>query len=90
MARESTNTVMPAYYDNLLNNKIARDDESIEMLKITFGSVVYDIGAVYNWGGLWLMHQGFINSKSRDYVSFYEKNASAIQAALDITIEEMF
>ena len=89
MARESANTVMPAYYGNLLNNKIARDEESVEMLKIIFDSVIYDIGAVYNWGNLWLMHQQFIDSGSRDYVSFFEKHEPEIQKALDDTINEM-
>ncbi|MCL2776063.1 MAG: hypothetical protein FWD71_22380, partial [Oscillospiraceae bacterium] len=40
MSRESTSTVVPAYYDNLLNQKIARDDESVEMLKQIFSSVI--------------------------------------------------
>ena len=89
LSRESTNTVMPAYYDNLINNKIARDEESIEMLKMIFDSVVYDIGSIYNWGNIWLMHQGFMDGGSKDYVSFYEKNSAAIQADLDKTIEAM-
>ena len=89
MSRESTNTVVPAYFDNLLNNKIARDEESIEMLKLIFDSVVYDIGSIFNWGNLWIMHQQFMDTKSRDYVSFLEKNMGAIQAALDATVEEM-
>ena len=89
LSRESTNTVMPAYYENLINNKIARDEESIEMLQMIFNSVVYDIGSVYNWGNLWLMHQQFIGGGNKNYVSFYEKNANAIEAALNKTIEEM-
>ena len=89
LSRESTNTVMPAYYNNLINNKIARDEESIEMLKMIFDSVVYDIGSIYNWGNIWLMYQGFFESGSRDYVSFFEKNSGAIQKALDATIEQM-
>ena len=89
LSREGTNTVVPAYYDNLLNNKVARDNESIEMLKMIFDSVIYDIGSVYNWGDLWFMNQIFVANEGRDYVSAYEKSASAIQKAMEKTIEAM-
>ncbi|MCL2813425.1 MAG: hypothetical protein FWD23_02370 [Oscillospiraceae bacterium] len=89
LAREGTNTVMPAYYDNLINNKIARDEESIEMLKMIFDTVVYDIGSIYNWGNLWFIHQQFVKDGTKDYVSVFEKNAPAIQKAMEKTIEMM-
>ncbi|MCL2776064.1 MAG: hypothetical protein FWD71_22385 [Oscillospiraceae bacterium] len=89
MSRESANTVVPAYYDNLLNQKIARDDESIEMLKDIFASVVYDIGSVFNWGGIWDLQYTFFNTKQTDYVSFYEKNQGKVEAAMQKTIDTM-
>jgi len=49
---ESYNRVKPAYYDVLLSGKVARDDESLEMLDIIFGNRTYDIGAIGTFGGL--------------------------------------
>jgi len=89
MSRESTNTVMPAYYDNLLNQKIARDEESIDMLKQIFSSVVYDIGAVFNWGGIWDQQNTFISGKKEDYIGFYEKIQGKVEKDLNKTIETM-
>ena len=89
MFRESTSSIMPAYYDTLLENKIARDNESIEMLKIIFNSVVYDIGSGYNWGNCWFLHQSFIMSEKRDYASTIESALSKIEAEMNKTIEEM-
>ena len=89
MSRESVNTVVPAYYDNLLNQKIARDEESIEMLKQIFGSVVYDIGSVFNWGSIWDQQHSFISTKKEDYIGFYEKIEGKVQKDLDKTIETM-
>ncbi|MCL2517058.1 MAG: hypothetical protein FWF15_00715 [Oscillospiraceae bacterium] len=89
MFRESTNSIMPAYYETLLENKIARDNESIEMLKIIFNSVVYDIGSGYNWGNMWSMHQKFIMDEKRDYVSTIESALSKIETEMEKTIEEM-
>jgi len=89
MSRESVNTVMPAYYDNLLHNKIARDEESIEMLKMIFSTVVYDLGSVYDWNGMWGLQARFIEREKRDYVSYYEKSIDKIQQAIEKTVEQM-
>ena len=89
MGRESTNTVVPAYFDNMLNNKIARDEESIEMLQLIFDTVVYDIGSIFNWGNLWIMHQQFMDGARKSYVPFLEKNLPAIEKAMQKTIDEM-
>lgn len=40
----SSETVIPAYYDNVLYGKVIRDEESREMLDIIFDSRVVDIG----------------------------------------------
>lgn len=89
MSRESVNTVVPAYYNNLLNQKIARDEESIDMLKQIFSSVVYDIGSVFSWGGIWDQQHTFISTKKEDYIGFYEKIQGKVEAALEKTIETM-
>ena len=44
LAAEYFNHVIPAYYDVVLQNKVARDEESQGMLDIIFASRVIDIG----------------------------------------------
>ena len=89
MSRESTETVVPAYFNNLMNQKIARDEESIDMLKMIFGSIIYDLGAVFNWGGIWDEQQNFIGSKKDDYLGNYERIQGKVEAALQKTIDSM-
>jgi len=89
MSRESVNTVVPAYFDNLLNQKIARDEESIDMLKMIFSSVVYDIGAVFNWGEIWDEQMRFIQGKKEDYIGYYQKIEGKVVKALEKTINTM-
>ena len=89
LSRESTNTVVPAYYDNLLNQKIARDEESVEMLKMIFDSVIYDIGSVFSWAGIWDEQMRFIQSGREDYLGYHERIEGRIQAELERTIEAM-
>lgn len=43
MAYQSHITVLPAYYDNMLKGKVARDEDSLEMLDLIHNSVSYVI-----------------------------------------------
>jgi hypothetical protein len=89
MSRESTNTVVPAYYNNLLENKIARDEESVEMLKMIFDSVIYDVGSVFNWAGIWDQQEAFIASRREDYIGYHERLESRLETEIQRTIDAM-
>lgn len=52
LAYESEATLVKAYYDYNLQTKISRDEESGDMLDIIFGSIFYDVGLVFGWGGM--------------------------------------
>jgi len=73
--------ILPTYYDVVLNVKLVRDEESIEMLKILFDSKTFDFG--YAWGAwdFWYIFIENIQQEKRDFVSAYEKKeASALKA----------
>ena len=46
------NFVTPAYYEVTLKSRAAKDDGSEEMLDLIFSNVVYDLGIMYNFGGI--------------------------------------
>jgi len=75
LAAESYRLTIPAYYDIVLTSKVARDDESAEMIDIIYKGAVYDFG--YNFGQ-WNPISGavtnILGAKSTDYASFMEKN----------------
>jgi hypothetical protein len=73
MAYESKYILQPAYYDVMLNTKIARDEESSKMLDIIFGSRAYDIGDVFDFGGLGNDVIFMTMTLDRNIVSVYEK-----------------
>lgn len=52
LAAESCRTVMPAFYDVLLGEKVARDDKAKETLDIIFENDVYDLGVNLAYYGL--------------------------------------
>ena len=41
----------PAFYEQILQHKVARDNESAEILDQIFGNVTYDIGGICNFNG---------------------------------------
>ncbi len=47
MACESRNILIPAYYENVLKGKYARDEKSTEMLDIIYGNRVCDFGDTF-------------------------------------------
>ena len=74
--------ILPVYYDVVLNVKLIRDEESVEMLKILFDSKTFDFG--YAWGAwdFWYIFIENIQNNKTDFVSAYEKKeAAALKSA---------
>nr|MBQ4318100.1 extracellular solute-binding protein [Clostridia bacterium] len=75
--------VMPVFYDVLLGQKIARDDESVEMLDLIFDGAVYDLGVnltQYNFLR-YPIEQGGV------FASYYASNESSAKAKLNSYVE---
>lgn len=79
--------ITPAYYDTTLKYRDLRDDESGEMLDIIFDNVVYDLGIIYDFGGVSSMISDLMAKNSTAVVSEYESKADAIQTAIDDCLE---
>lgn len=87
--------VYPAYYGSLMEGKVARDADSIEMLGMIFDSVIYDGGMSYfglNGGGmqnlLYYISQKVING-DHDFASFYAKQSEKAQNEIDAFYESI-
>jgi len=89
LAWESENTVIPAYYDVMLDGKLARDEDSVEMLDLLFESFAYDpalnlLGSASGVSGLlWTMNTLVAGQKSTDFASYYAKNEKAAIASIE-------
>lgn len=75
MGEYSYKYVVPAYYDVTLKVKGTRDENSIEMLDITFDGRVVDFAFVYdNWKGYAFALQDVLKKGNvQDYASYYKK-----------------
>ena len=72
---ESKKQVLPAYFDNLLDGKIARHDETRQMLDIIFDTSVYDFGMNFsNQSNFLYILPDLMRAKSADIASYIQKN----------------
>lgn len=79
--------ITPAYYDTTLKYRDLRDDESAEMLDLVFSNVVYDLGIIYDFGGIGSMISDLMSQNSTNIVSSFEAKEQLIQTAIDNCVE---
>ena len=87
LTAESYYTLRPAYYDISLKTKFMRDDESAEMLDLIFNTRCYDLGHVYNWGGIFDMFGSITLQGRTDFVSGYERILPRIETDMQRAID---
>ena len=87
MAYGGMKYITPAYYETTLKYRDLRDDESGEMLDIVFSNVVYDLGIIYEFGGVSSMIQEMMGNNSTEVASTIEGKTSAIEEAITKCVE---
>jgi len=88
MAYYSKQYLTPAFYDVSVDGLLTRDDESKEMLDILFGSKVYDIGYLCNFGGLQRMLRSVVEADSKAFASKYDSVRDSINNEVASVVEQ--
>lgn len=83
LAYESMMTLTPAYYEQTLQNKVSRDENSSRMLDLLFSTRTYDFGWYFEIGGYNEEIMNLLRKYSTDVVSMYEKGEKKAQTTLD-------
>jgi len=87
MAYLSYEMVKPTMYDNILRMKIARDEESQQMLDLVYSEIIFDLNEMHNFGGSLTLLRDYAFSGKGDFVSGYaaikDKAEAEIQALID-------
>ncbi len=92
LSAESMYTLKPAYYEKTLKYKSSRDYESTEMLDIIFATRIYDLGYMFNWGGIYSNVGSLAGVNGQDisgYVSKLSKIEKVFTKARDKTIDDI-
>ena len=89
LSAASVDTLTPAYYDVTLKGKSTRDEESAAMLDLIFASRAYDIGNVYEWGGLFGAIWNLTYTNDLNLTSALEKKYSATEKEMQKTLDAL-
>ncbi|MGN1409568.1 MAG: hypothetical protein ACI4XJ_05265 [Eubacteriales bacterium] len=77
----------PAFEDVALSSKYSRDEQSAGMLDIIWDSVRYDVGYLYNVGGMGDITTELINRKSTDLQSLVEQRKKVVEVSIKKLVE---
>ncbi|MBO5126697.1 MAG: hypothetical protein J6D10_03925 [Clostridia bacterium] len=88
ISSESRYVVLPEYYEINLKGKVARDQESAEMLDLIFANRIYDLGQIYDPGNFSNTIIYMTMTNDRDVASKWAKNEKAINKMLDKMIKK--
>jgi len=91
MAAESYNSVTPTYFETCLQDKYARNEETLEMLDIIRGSLYLDSEYLYrdSLGAVCYMVRDMVSTKKFDVASHMAKKEESIRATIANTIAAM-
>ncbi|MCQ2431689.1 MAG: hypothetical protein MJ175_03705 [Clostridia bacterium] len=89
MAYASYYELLPVYYQEFLNTKVLRDEESVEMLQIVQGTIHYDCGALFNWGNMRDTIENLAAAGSNTLASTAAKNESKTMKAIEKTLKTL-
>lgn len=85
LAYESNQTVIPAFIDNALETKYARDERTADMLHIIFDGITYDLGLFTDIGGF----SSQINSMRSSLENTVSSSVASVSKVVDIQIEQI-
>lgn len=88
LAAESRRQARSVYFDVLLNYKYVRDEISIEMLRLIYGSETrFEIENMYRWGNVASKVVSSISGSAANFISDAEKLTPALITAIEKTNE---
>ena len=88
LTAESTYTVMPAYYEVSLKTKLARDDQSGEMIDLIRASRTYDLATVYDFGGIYGAVSAAIINNNIGYLTAIERIEARMISGIERIIDQ--
>ena len=80
-----SDSVTDAYYEKTLKLQAVEEDADAEMLDLIFNNRLYDLGAIYNWGGNLIgIYSSVMRSGTNTLVSTFESQQTAAQTIEDL------
>ncbi len=85
----SQKLITPAYMEKSIQGKSLRDEDSLDMLDLILSHRVYELAAIYDWGGINSMYQTLASNETMSFASQFKSKQKVAQKNLDKTIDEI-
>lgn len=89
MGYHSQQTVTPTYIEKTVQGKTLRDEESIEMLELILDNRVYELAAIYDWGGVNTIFDTIAHDPATQFSSRYASIKKVADKMLSRTLDEI-
>ena len=89
MGYYSRQLITPAYMEKSIQGKSLRDEESLDMLNLILSHRVYELAAIYDWGGVNSMFSEMSSNPSANFASTYKSKQKLAGKNLEKTVEEI-
>ena len=89
MSYEGWHSVLPAFYDIVLQGKLARDEDSNYMLDLIFNNTFYDTGLLFQFGGVVQTIRNIYQPLKGDFVSSLEKTSPKMEKDIEKLISSI-
>lgn len=87
MCAESHKVVREKYFDELVNYKYVRDQESVKNLRMMYSNDTrFEVGHIYNWGGVESIIVAALTGQGDTFVSKMEKNEKVMSKMMEKTM----
>lgn len=80
---ESKNYISPAFYETLLTNRYAQDEESKRMISLIIETEEFDLDQIYRWGAILESLQGALGMGQKSIASLYGRYITACRNKAD-------
>ena len=82
----SGKSLKEAYYETVLKLQSVESDDDARMLDIVFSNRLYDLGGIYNWGGLIGVYSHCLRNNA-GLASYWESIQGQVESEMDATLE---
>ncbi|MBR4852512.1 MAG: extracellular solute-binding protein [Clostridia bacterium] len=82
----SGKSLKEAYYETVLKLQSVESDDDARMLDIVFGNRLYDLGGIYNWGGLIGVYSHCLRNNV-GLASYWESIQGKVETEMDETLQ---
>ncbi len=86
LACGAKNYITPAYENSI--NRYLSDADSVEMLDIIFENIVYDLGVLYDFGGIHSMFEQMMESDAQNVVSYLDSIEGEVEKAISELVSD--